>query len=137
MAGQLDGLTGLGAVTPVRIDQQGRVLCTAHARTTGALCCAPAMIGQRTCRRHGGATVESRQAARLRMGELVPDAIEALARLLTSADESVRLKAANSILDRTGHVRTTRVESGDAHAMLLARIVELKANRAIEGGLDA
>lgn len=135
MAARSDGST---LQTPLRIDQQGRVLCSAYSNRTGELCRGPAMHGQTKCRAHGAGAPQSRQAARVRLLELVGPAVETLADLLLSDDESTRLKAANSILDRAGHARSTRIEAEDARALLVARILAWRETEAeaIEAGPD-
>ncbi len=110
-----------------RVDDHNRVLCSAHASRTGELCRAPAMHGQRVCRLHGGGTQASKAKARLRLAGLVDPAIATLAREMVNATTSRdRQRAANSILDRSGWGRVTRVEAVDARQVLLDRLRELR-----------
>lgn len=77
---------------------------------------------------HGGSAPAARARARLRLLELADPAIATLAREMVQADRSVdRQKAANSILDRAGYGRVTRMESADARELLIARLLELRA----------
>ena len=110
-----------------RVDDNNRVLCSAHASRTGELCRAPAMHGQRVCRLHGGGTQASKAKAKLRLASLVDPAIATLAREMVNGDTSAaRQSAANSILDRAGWGRVTRVEAVDARQVLLDRLRELR-----------
>lgn len=110
-----------------RVDDHNRVLCSAHASRTGELCRAPAMHGQRVCRLHGGGTRASKAKAKLRLASLVDPAIATLAREMVNGDTSAaRQSAANSILDRAGWGRVTRVEAVDARQVLLDRLRELR-----------
>lgn len=118
-----------------RVDDHNRVLCSAHASRTGELCRAPAMHGQRVCRLHGGGTQASKAKARLRLASLVDPAIATLAREMVNATTSRdRQRAANSILDRSGWGRVTKVEAVDARQVLLQRLHELR--EAAEEALD-
>lgn len=79
--------------------------CGARTRN-GGTCRNPPMTGARRCRMHGAATKASRRAARLRLLELEAPAIAALANLLvSSANEHIRLRAIENVLDRVGHPR--------------------------------
>ena len=110
-----------------RVDDHNRVLCSAHASRTGELCRAPAMHGQQVCRLHGGGTRASKAKAKLRLAGLVDPAIATLAREMVNGDTSAaRQSAANSILDRAGWGRVTRVEAVDARQVLLDRLRELR-----------
>ena len=110
-----------------RVDAQNRVLCSAHSGRTGELCRAPAMHGQQVCRLHGGGTRASKAKAKLRLAGLVDPAIATLAREMVNGDTSAaRQSAANSILDRAGWGRVTRVEAVDARQVLLDRLRELR-----------
>lgn len=118
---QPDALTHLVAV---RVDTRGRTLCHAHT-SDGRLCSAPAVTGQQVCRHHGGSTIHAKRAAMVRLLDLAPDAIDALADAVRNAPEVAdRIKAANSILDRTGYARTARVSKEDAWEMVVARVQE-------------
>ncbi|MEU2203026.1 HGGxSTG domain-containing protein [Microbacterium oleivorans] len=117
---------------PAEYDAQGRRLCGAKTREAGS-CRAPAMAGQARCRMHGGSLPQARRAARLRLAELVDPAIGTLAREMVKAERSAdRQRAANSILDRAGIARETRVETSDARTMLLERLAALQAERELQ-----
>ncbi len=132
-----------GGVTPVtagpmqppelRYDEQGRRLCGAH-RSDGEPCSAPAMIGQRVCRMHGGSAPQARHRARLRLMELVDPAVATLARELVGAPRSAdRIRAAAEVLDRAGFVRGGgEVTADEARALLIERIRAIKAQAEAE-----
>jgi len=85
------------------------------------------MHGQQVCRLHGGGTRASKAKAKLRLAGLVDPAIATLAREMVHGDTSAaRQSAANSILDRAGWGRVTRVEAVDARQVLLDRLRELR-----------
>ena len=110
-----------------RIDAQNRRLCSAHNRA-GELCRNAAMTGQRVCRSHGGATKASRDKAKIRLAALVDPAIATLGKEMVHADTSRdRQSAANSILDRTGWGRVTKVDTTDARDLLLQRLKDIQA----------
>lgn len=114
-----------GRNTP-RYDKMGRLLCAAKRRGTDELCRAPAMAGLRVCRLHGGASKQAQRKARLRLAELIDPAIGTLAREMVQADKSAdKQRAANSILDRAGLGRVSKVESDDAKELLFERLTSL------------
>jgi hypothetical protein len=86
-------------------------------------------VGIGVCRNHGGATPNSRTAARLRLDELVGPAIATIARIIADADApaSIRLRAAQDILDRSGYPRRVDVDVDAAREQLVDRIVALQA----------
>ena len=86
------------------------------------------MHGQRVCRLHGGGTQASKAKAKLRLAGLVDPAIATLAKEMVNPDTTSRARqsAANSILDRAGWGRVTKVEAVDARALLLQRLRELR-----------
>lgn len=95
------------------------------------------MRGGTTCRSHGGAAPQVKAKARLRLLELVDPAIATLAREMVQADASGdRQKAANSILDRAGYARMTRVEAVDAREVLIQRLLDLRAQWETEDADD-
>jgi hypothetical protein len=111
-----------------RFDARNRRLCSAHSSRTGELCRNAAMHGQKVCRSHGGSARRARDKATLRLAGLVDPAIATLAREMVNADTSrERQSAANSILDRSGWGRVTKVEAVDARQMLLQRLHEMQA----------
>lgn len=117
-----------------RVDSQGRLLCHAHRTGDGAACRAPALRGMKVCRMHGGATKQARMAAKLRLAELVDPAIGTLARVMVNAaKDSDRMRAADSILDRTGYGRVQKVERTDAKDMLVQRLMEMRGAGDVDG----
>lgn len=114
----------------VRIDAAGRVLCHA-TRRDGEKCKSPAVTGMKVCRMHGGSTERAKNGAKLRLAELVNPAIATLAREMTQADRSVdRQRAANSVLDRAGYGRHTKIEVGDAKELLYQRLLAMTEENA-------
>lgn len=128
----------LGGGQEARQDLYGRVLCSAHRRD-GKLCKSPAVKGLKVCRMHGAGAPQVRNAAKLRLQELVNPAIATLAREMTTADKSAdKQRAANSILDRAGFGRASRVEVEDAKDQLYQKLLEYaEDNQAIEEDLEA
>lgn len=86
---------------------QPRAQCAAHSRT-GNRCKHPAILGGSVCPYHGGSAPQVREAARRRLLELVPDAVEAMAQMAgiiegsKDVKDEVRQRAAADILDRAG-----------------------------------
>lgn len=118
---------------PARYDAQGRRLCHATSKTTGEQCRGPAMSGSPVCRSHGGASDAARKKARLRLAALADPAIATLAKEMVKADKSSdRQRAANSILDRAGFGRVTKVEAVDAKDVLLDRLRAMREKREAE-----
>lgn len=108
-----------------RFDAQNRRLCHAHRSSDGKPCGAPAMTAQKVCRLHGGSTKNARNAARLRLMELVDPAITTLAKEMVNATESSdKQRAANSILDRAGLSRRTELTVDDARDMLIQKLTD-------------
>lgn len=88
----------------------GWLVCTAH-RTDGTPCRAPVVRGARVCRAHGGLAGHVRDAARRRLETLVDPAIGTLRSVMLRGEtDTVRLKAAESILDRAGIVNDKAIE---------------------------
>lgn len=79
---------------------------------------------------HGGSTQASRQRAKIRLMELVDPAIATLAKEMADPSNTSKDKqsAANSILDRAGWGRVTRVDATDAREQLLQRLQEIQAD---------
>lgn len=111
---------------PARYDPQNRRLCGAKRKSDHELCGAPAMAGQRVCRLHGGSTQKARNAAKLRLMDLVDPAITMLGRELVAKESEPkdRLAAANSILDRAGLSRRTELTVDDARDMLIQKLAD-------------
>jgi len=91
---------------------------------------APAMRGQNVCRAHGGAASAAKRAAKLRLAALVEPAIATLAREMADRSNTSRDKqtAANSLLDRAGWGRVTKIEAADARELLFQRLLEIQAD---------
>lgn len=102
--------------------------CTAHTKS-GGRCGAYAIKGGTVCRMHGGQAPQVRNKARLRLLELVDPAIATLAREMANAQRSSdRQRAANSILDRAGVARAGTPEGEVARALLIDRLMQLRAD---------
>jgi len=100
--------------------------CTARARS-GKRCGNWPLPGATVCRMHGGAAPQVKRAAQLRLLELINPAIATLAREMAQAPLSAdRQRAANSILDRAGVVRSSGPEGDLARALLIDRLMTLK-----------
>jgi hypothetical protein len=88
--------------------------CTAHSSQTGERCKKSAMLGQTVCGKHGGASPQAKKAARERLNDLVDPAISSLKKVLEKAidseDYGAVVRAANSILDRTGYHPSRAIE---------------------------
>ena len=86
-------------------------------------------VGIGACRNHGGATPSARTAARLRLDELVGPAIATLARIIADPEvpASIRLRAAQDVLDRSGYPRRLDIDVDAAREQLVDRIVALQA----------
>lgn len=84
-------------------------------------------VGQ--CRNHLGTTRNQRVNARLRLSELVGPAMATLARTLADDEvpPSVRLRAAQDVLDRAGYPRRVEVDVDEAREDLYGRLLELQA----------
>lgn len=85
------------------------VLCSAHSSVTGNPCRAYAIVGGTVCVTHGGRAPQVREAARRRILQMVPDALDGMAVLAGifeghpgAKTEQVRQKALADILDRAG-----------------------------------
>lgn len=123
-------IDGMGKL--VRFDMQNRRLCHATRRDK-KLCMAPAIMGMMVCRMHGGSTKKAKQGAKLRLQELVNPAIAVLAREMASADKSAdKQRAANSILDRAGLGRHSKVDVGEAQQALYDKLLAFKERQTEE-----
>lgn len=103
------------------------VRCTAHSSRTGEPCKKYAIIGGNVCSTHGGSAPAVKEAARRRIAQLVPGALNVLAEIMLDpeAKEASRVRAADSILDRAGLKAvdvSINVSSEDANAALDAQI---------------
>jgi hypothetical protein len=87
--------------------------CTAISRSTGERCARAPIVGGFVCSMHGGRAPQVRESARKRLLALVDPAIDGLLRAMEargtcskcgrSDDMSVVVRAAQVVLDRTGH----------------------------------
>lgn len=84
-------------------------LCKAHSSVTGQPCRSYAIVGGAVCVAHGGRAPQVREAARRRVLQMVPDALDGMAVLAGifegvpgAKNENVRQKALADILDRAG-----------------------------------
>lgn len=73
---------------------------------TGLNCANNALPGSLLCIEHGGSIARHRQVIAMRMMALIEPALKTVFRCMASNDESVALKAAETILDRTGWGRS-------------------------------
>lgn len=110
-----------------RYNAQGALLCRAK-RSDGNACNAPAMRGQLVCRTHGGSAPQAKRSARVRLAALVDPAVQTLAREMANQSNASRDKqaAANSVLDRAGYGRASKIEGEDARDILLERMRRLQ-----------
>lgn len=110
------------------IDRHGNPRCQARSKQTGQQCGRTSIPGGTVCIYHGGKAPVVIRAANLRLLELVNPAIATLAREMAGADSSnVRVRAANSILDRAGLVRKVDgVHPEDAHAVLVQQLIQIR-----------
>ncbi len=101
--------------------------CTATSKQSGKRCGRAATPGTNVCASHGSKNPAVQRKAKLRLLELVDPAIATLAREMMQAEKSAdKQKAANSILDRAGFGRVTKVESEDARTLLRDKLMELR-----------
>lgn len=116
-------------------DDLGHGRCTADAKnklrdgaepgSPEARCSNAPPKGATTCRFHGSRAPQVERARRLRLQELADPAIAQLARLLASAEsETVKIRAVENVLDRTGYVRRTEIDVAEAKERLLERLLD-------------
>lgn len=106
----------------------GRRRCTAYARSTGQRCGNRPIPGGTVCRFHGGGAPSVRRKAALRLASLVEPAIGTLARVMVQGQsEAVRVRAANSILDRAGITRG-QPSLEESRALLLQQLLAFRAS---------
>lgn len=118
------------------VDEWGRRMCGARTREGGS-CRAPAMDGQARCRLHGGASPQAKRKARLKLIELVDPAIATIARVMVNgAKDADKLRAAEAILDRAGHPRSSRIEGRvsleESRDVLLQQLLAVRAGQRSE-----
>lgn len=110
--------------------------CKAWSRQAQRQCARAATPGMEVCASHGSKSPQARRKAALKLLELVDPAIATLAREMVQADKSNdRQAAANSILDRSGYGRTSKIETEDAREILRERLIEIR-NRTQEDPSD-
>ena len=120
---------------PVRVDRQGRLVCNAHLlKDATKLCRAPIVGGMRVCRLRGGPSPQAKNAARVRLADLVDPAITTLALVMAdkTAKDVDRLRAADSILDRAGVIRGQKITVDESVNILKARAIEIKERQMME-----
>lgn len=85
--------------------------CKARSKQSGQRCKRHAIHGGVVCVMHGGGAPHVKEAARIRLAELVSPAIKRLSELLRQkADRKVALGAARDILDRNDLTGKTQIE---------------------------
>ena len=105
-----------------------KAICGKRTRA-GKPCQKSPIKGGTVCRLHGGAAPQVKRAAKLRLLELVDPAIATLARIMaTSENEALRLKAADSILDRGGLPKGAQVTVEDARSALYEALLAYRDN---------
>lgn len=105
-----------------------RVVCGKRTKA-GTPCQKSPIRGGTVCRLHGGAAPQVKRAAKLRLLELVDPAIATLARIMATSDnEALRLKAADSILDRGGLPKGAQVTVEDARSALYEALLNYRDN---------
>lgn len=110
--------------------------CTATSQTTGERCRRYAIQGGHVCPHHGGNAPQVRAAANRRLADLVPDAVAGLKRALDDpGDIKAVVKAAQVVLDRTGHGPTSRIEL-EARAGEELRLQADGIMATVQGALD-
>lgn len=87
-------------------------------------------VGMGRCSNHGGSTANHRASARIRLAELVGPSFAVIAALLTdqAAPKSVRLRAAQDVLDRAGYPRHIDIDVDGARESLYERLLSLQAS---------
>lgn len=98
------------STTPVRRCKGTLTLHNGKKRKCGRA----AVTGSDMCHAHGGkTTIQTVTSARMKAASFAPDAITVLAEIMNNdrANDSDRIKAANSILDRAGLGRTSHIET--------------------------
>lgn len=111
----------------VRFDAMNRMLCNAQRRDK-SLCKSPAMTGMKVCRMHGAKAPQAQEAARIKFADMAAPAMAKTFQLMMNGDShSIQLRAASSILDRTGYGRQQVVEAGDAKQLLYQRLLAMQA----------
>ena len=76
--------------------------CKAHVKSTKKRCKKDAIKGGAVCHKHGGSAPQVRNAANMRILEMVNPALAQLKKLLTSKHAPTSLGAIKDVLDRAG-----------------------------------
>jgi hypothetical protein len=108
--------------------------CKAHSSRTGAPCKLPAIKGGTVCQVHGGRAPQVKAKAEERLRALQDPAITAIeeafdAEVKGEVDYATRLRAAQTVLDRTGLGPTSKQEVTLTAQEQLAQIIG-----ALDGG---
>lgn len=91
-------------------------MCSAHSKQTGQPCRQHAVPGTTVCHYHGGKSPHVLEAARRRIAEAAPGAVETLIYLSDGGKEgmavenTVRRMAASDILDRAGVKEASKID---------------------------
>lgn len=109
----------------------GKPRCRGRAKSRGGAQCEWATVpGATVCRFHGGSAPHVKEAAAIRLLDLVNPAIGTLARAMVQAPlYSDQIKAANSLLDRAGVVRQSDVSVEAARALMVKKAWEIVSQR--------
>lgn len=105
--------------------------CVAHKTGTGEPCQAYAISGGKVCVYHGGMAPQVREAARRRMAEHIPDALDTLVAALQDSSGAVRVRAADSLLDRLG------LKAPEEHVLVPQEATNAALDAALVAALEA
>lgn len=119
-------------MAPPDLKEPSSKICHARSKSTGIQCQRQAIPGGTVCRYHGGGAPQVQRAAKERLREMLDPALNALAHLVENAEnETVRLRAAQDIMDRCGlnmiHKVDANVRVYDSREELVERAKEILA----------
>ena len=103
--------------------------CHATSKATRQQCKRAAIMGATVCRVHGGSAPQVREAARLRLLELVDPALAAMVREMrreTDSPNRVAVAAARYILDRAGLAADSAADAPAAQPSVALVIQDLR-----------
>lgn len=111
--------------------------CTAMSKRTGKRCGNRAMVAQRTCRMHGGATKQARAKAAERIRQAQNEAADLLVEFMADpeVDVNLRTRIAQDLLDRSG-VNTKTILELQPKPMSLFEQAVLSASMSSEIAMD-